>query len=237
MFLRINNVRILSVSFDGVISRLAGMPYPKELLVPSGGDPDHHLVNVGCDGYRLKKDWKEFAMPGATVIAQASFWLGNCVDREQTRLYVNRETVPRFKKIPKISKPEHLIQFVQTHLISNATGAFRYHENKRQRLKFGQALDNSDFNFVRTLYVLFWRYIMPLNPTRVIDRDGTKREIILLSMLWIEKAVQIVLRLRQMGISNEQSIGPMIDELQKVYRVREEFVANLQGTCVPDEVP
>jgi hypothetical protein len=46
MFLRINNVRILSVSFDGVISRLAGMPYPNEMLVPSDGDSGRHLATV-----------------------------------------------------------------------------------------------------------------------------------------------------------------------------------------------
>jgi hypothetical protein len=165
-----------------------------------------------------------------------SFWLGNCVNQKQSRMYINSETVPRFKKIPKITRPEHLNQFVQTHLISNASGAFRYHETKRQRLKFGQAQDNSDFNFVKTLYVVFWRYVLPLNPKRVIDPDGTKRGIIVLGMLWLEKAVQIVLRLRQMGLSDERSFGPIIDELQKVYRLREESVANLQGTCVPDKL-
>jgi hypothetical protein len=81
-------------------------------------------------------------------------------------------------------------------LISNANGTFRYHENKRQRLRFGRARDNSDFNFVKTLYVLFWRHVMPMHPTRVIDPDGTKRGIIALGMLWLEKSVQIVLRLR-----------------------------------------
>jgi hypothetical protein len=233
MFLRINNVRILSISFDGVISRFAGMPYPEELLVPTAGGLDH-LAIVGCDGYHLREDWEEFAMSGATVIAQASFWLGNCKDKEQARLYINRETVPRFRKVPKISKAGHLNQFVQTHLISNSTGAFQYHGNKRQHLKFGRAQDSTDFNFVRTLYMLLARHVMPLNPTRVIDPDGTKRGVLVLGMLWLEKAVQIMLRLRQMGLSDERSLGVMIDELQKAYRLREESVADLLGTCVPD---
>jgi hypothetical protein len=45
----------------------------------------------------------------------------------------------------------------------------------------------------------------------------------------------MVLRFRQMGMSYERSFGPLIDELQKVYRAREESVANLQGTCDPDD--
>lgn len=189
---------------------------------------------MGTTDYRLQQDWKEFAVPGATVIAQASFWLGNCVEDASRATYINGETIPRVRTIPRLRKPEDLEQFVQTQLISNATGNFRYHPNPRQRLRFGQAKDNTDWDFVRALYVMFWRLVMPLNPTRVIDRDGTKRGIILLGMLWLEKTVQIVLRLRQMGMSDERSFGPLIDELQNVYRLREESVANFQGTYVPD---
>jgi len=35
MYLKINNLRILSLSFDGFVSQYAGMPFPKELLALS----------------------------------------------------------------------------------------------------------------------------------------------------------------------------------------------------------
>jgi hypothetical protein len=55
---------------------------------------------------------------------------------------------------------------VQTQLISNATGEYRYHRNSRQRLRFGQAKDNSDWAFVRALYVLFWRHVFTSTQTK-----------------------------------------------------------------------
>jgi hypothetical protein len=102
-------------------------------------------------------------------------------------MYINQSTVPRFRKIPKVRKQEDLNTFVQTQIISNARGALQYFPNNCQRIRFSRSKDNSDFNFVKTLYALFWQQVLPLNPTRVIDPDGTKREIIVLSMLWLER--------------------------------------------------
>jgi hypothetical protein len=236
MFIRINNARILSVSFDGVISRFAGMPYPKELLALSN-DPDRLSAIMAPRDYRLKQNWKEFVIPGTTVIAQACFWLGNCVEQGNFYSFINQNTLPRLRKIPKLRKPADLNQFVQTQLISNATGVFCYHLNKRKRIRFMRAKDNTDFNFVKTLYSLFSQRVLPLNPTRVIDPDGTKRGIVLLEMLWLEKATQIVLRLREMGMGDERLLSELVDELQKVCRIHEESVANHQGTCVLDATP
>jgi hypothetical protein len=237
MFLHINNIKILSISFDGLISRFAGIPYPKEMFIASDTDRDQHLVaNIGCSDYCLKQDWKEFGVPGATIISQSSFWFGNCLDKELKRIYLNKATINRFKHFPKVRKLEDLYQFVPTHLISNSSGVFRYYESRRSRVKFGKAQENTDFNFVKALYSVFLLHVLPLNPKRVIDPDGTKRGIIVLGMLWLEKAVQILFRLRKMGISDEQWLSLMVDELLKVYRLREESVVHLEGTRVPDAV-
>jgi hypothetical protein len=116
---------------------------------------------MGRTDYRIKQDWMEFEVPGATGIAQSSFWWGNCVEDKSFAMWINENTIPRFKKIPKLRKAADLNQFVQTQLISNATGEFRYHRNSRQRLRFDQANDNTDWDFVRALYVLFWRHVLP----------------------------------------------------------------------------
>jgi hypothetical protein len=233
MFLRINNLRILSLSFDGLVSRYAGLPYPKEMLALSD-NPDHHIAVMAPTNYRLKQDWKEFIIPGATVIAQASFWLGNCIEESSFAMYINEETIPRFRNVPTLGEPEDLKQFVQTQLISNATGRFQYHSKTHQRLRFGRAMHNTDLDFVRTLYILFWRHVLPLNPTRMIQNDGRRRGTILLAMLWIEKSVQLLLRLRQMGMSKEEAFGPVVDELQRVYRAWEELRANSLGGWAHD---
>ena len=144
---------------------------------------------MGRTDYKIKQNWKEFQIPGATVIAQASFWFGNCADDKSFDLWINENTIPRFKKVPRLRKAADLNQFVQTRLISNATGDFQYHRNSRQRLRFGQAQENSDLTFVRALYLAFLRYVLPLYPQEQIKTDGTRQSTILLAMLWIEKSV------------------------------------------------
>jgi hypothetical protein len=189
---------------------------------------------MGRTDYQIRQDWKEFQIPGATLIAQTSFWLGSCVDDESFAMWINQSTIPRFRKIPKLRTPADLNQFIQTQLISNATGEFRYHRSSRQRLRFGKAKENSDWAFVRTLYVLFWQHVLALNPKKQIETDGRRHSTILLAMLWIEKSVQMVLRFREIGISDDKLFGPVVEELQKVYRAWEELRANTLGDWARD---
>jgi hypothetical protein len=233
MYLKINNLRILSLSFDGFVSRYAGMPFPKESLAFSE-NPDTHMALMEKTDYRVKQNWKEFDVPGATVIAQSSFWLANCTDDETFDMYINETTIPRYRRIPRIRKREDLEKFVRTHLISNATGSFRYHPNPRQKLRFGCAKDNTDWHFMRSLYVLFMQEVLPLNPKRVVDPDGTRRETIQLAMLWLEKAVQLMLRVHQLGAQDNGNFSLLVDELQRVYRDWEELRANTLGQWARD---
>ena len=127
--------------------------------------------------YRVKQDWKAFDVPGATVIAQSSFWLANCTDDETFAMYINGTTIPRYRRIPRIRKRADLEQFGRTHLISNAAGTFRYHPNSRQKLRFGRAKDNTDWHFMRSLYTLFIQEVLPLVPRewsiRMVRGAGT----------------------------------------------------------------
>jgi hypothetical protein len=203
-------------------------------LLAFSDDPEKHMAVMGRTDYRLKQNWKQFAIPGATVIAQSSFWLANCADDETFAMYINEKTIPRFRRIPRIRNREDLEQFVQTHLISNATGSFTYHPNPRQKLRFGCAKDNTDWHFMRSLYALFIQEVLPLNPKRVVDPDGTRRGTTQLAMLWLEKAVQLMLRFRQLGAPDEGNFGLMVDELQRVYRDWEELRANTLGQWARD---
>jgi hypothetical protein len=233
MYLRINNVRILSMSYENFISRFSGMPYAKEMFA-SVDDINKHLADIACDGYDLKQDWREFALPGATIIAQSIFWPGGGVSDGRWQMFINRDTVGRLRHKLRISKPKHLSPFFQTQLISNAEGSFKYYSNPRKRLTFGKAKIDNDANFAKTLYTVYLTHVLPLGPEKVIDGEGKRYGIILLGMLWLEKMIQIIFRLRDLGIDSPEITGELIDELHKVTRLREESVANLQGTCVPE---
>ena len=87
---------------------------------------------------------------------------------------------------------------------------------------------------MRSLYTLFIQEVLPLNPKRMVDPDGTRRRTMQLAMLWLEKAVQLMLRFRQLGAPDEGSFGLMVDELQHVYRDWEELRANTLGLWARD---
>lgn len=233
MYLRINNVRILSISFENFISRFAGMPYSKEVFALAE-DINQHRASVACDGYELKQDWREFTLPGATVIAQSIFWPGGGMSDGRWRMFLNSETVGRLRHALRVSKPENLNRFFQTQLISNSDGPFRYHADPRKRLRFGTAQANGDADFAKAMYVIYLKYILPLTPNKVVNSKGQSHGTLVLGMLWLEKAVQILLRLRDIGIEDRAMTEALINELHKVTRLREESVAHIPGTCVPE---
>jgi hypothetical protein len=84
------------------------------------------------------------------------------------------------------------------------------------------------------LYAIYLKHVLPLGPKKVIDGEGKRYGIILLGMLWLEKMIQIIFRLRDLGIDSPEITNELIDELHKVTRLREESAANLQGPCVPE---
>lgn len=87
---------------------------------------------------------------------------------------------------------------------------------------------------MRSLYALSIQEVLPLNPKRMVESDGTRRGTMQLAMLWLEKAVQFMLRFRQLGVPDEGSFGLMVDELQHVYRDWEELRANTLGQWACD---
>ena len=177
------------------------MPYAKEMFA-SADDINKHLADVACDGYDLKQEWPEFTLPGATVIAQSIFWPGGGISDDRWQMFINSATVGRLRHKLQISKPEHLNQFFQTQIISNAEGSFKYYSNPRKRLTFGKATTDNDANFAKTLYVIYLKYILPLGPKKVVDGNGKRYGVIVLGMLWLEKMIQIIFRLRDLGIDN-----------------------------------
>jgi hypothetical protein len=182
----------------------------------------------------LKQDWREFVLPGATVIAQSVFWPGGGISDGRWQMFINSETVGRLRHKLRITKPAHLNRFFQTQLISNAEGPFKYYGNPRKRLTFGKAEFDDDTNFAKTLYTIYLKHVLPLGPHKVIDGEGKRYGVIVLGMIWLEKMIQIIFRLRDLAIESPEITNELIDELHKVTRLREESVAILQGTCIPE---
>jgi hypothetical protein len=70
---------------------------------------------------------------------------------------------------------------------------------------------------------------MPNVPSRSFKRVEPSAQ---LSMLWLEKAVQMMLRVRQLGAPDDGGFALMIDELQRVCRAREELCSLRANTPI-----
>jgi len=232
MFLRINNIRIVSASFDFLVSPLAGLPHPKELFVRAS---DMQIVGSVVDGdHEMRQDWMPFTKSGGSIIAQPIFTLSPEMlhySHATLDMYLKAEVIGRLKNKPTASKLKKPFGAYQMQLISSSGGHFRYFSNKHAKLRFGPAGENSDAAFMHALYAIFMDPVLKLHPMSVLQKDGRKSASPLCVYLRFQKVVQIVLRCEQLGIHVPKD--DLIDELHRWSRIREEIEAHSHGTLEP----
>jgi len=232
LYVRINNVRILTFSFDSLISKFAGAPYCKEMFVVEHTDQHAGVMSPGTES--LSQDWKEFGSIGATVLAQPVFCPASVGIEHVADTFFNPHMAGHLRKKPKLTRFEDLQRFFQMQLISNSDGVFRFHRNANERVNVAKAPHNDDRSFMLSLYRALLRHVLPLSPIEVIDEQGKKHGNILLTLLTVEKLLQIVLRLESLGASDAKLKDELIDEVHKLTRLREESQAHIHGTCLPE---
>ena len=232
VYLRINNIRILSISSDMLISRLAGLPHPKETFVRQSDGMAVATVSAG--DHELKQDWKPFAVPGAVTIAQPIIPLSREF-AEVTDMYLDVKVLKHSKNALRSLKLTLDGRAWPLQLISNADGAFRYCPNKKEIIRFGTAINNSDGGFMHVLYAIFLQYVFEREPQVMLGRDGTKFRPALTNYLYVQKLLQILMRLEQLGIPSPDSKlkDDLIDEIYRFSRILEENEAHAQGTLEP----
>ena len=231
VYLRVNNVRIISVSYDSVTSSFSGVPYIKELF-STAQNLNLHVRNLEIGDYTLKQDWQEFLLQGATVLAQPVCWPGT-TQKRVIDIFFNHKMMRRFKDAPRISKPEHLDRFYPMQLISNASGRSQYYPVKRKRICFGKGEYHDDAVFMSTLYMIMLKRVLPIGPTKVIHANGKSEDIVVLVLLQAEKILQILFRLNKLGTGDAKMTDEMIDLVCLLTRMREEILSHIGGSCYP----
>jgi hypothetical protein len=232
IYLRINNVRILSVSSDLLIARLAGLPHATELFLSD----DYKAYAVLAPGdNQMSQDWKSFTTLGTTIIAQPMVSLDPAIPG-RVKMYVNVDVMSHSKDSLRSLKPKPGTTVWPLQLISNADGGrLRYFPNKRTKVRFEMAEHNSDLAFMHALYAIFLQFIIEREPRKIMGADGKKRGSALGNYLYVQKLLQVLMRLEQMGIPCPDPAlkDDLINELQRFSRIREEIEAHAHGTLEP----
>jgi hypothetical protein len=183
IYLRINNIRILSISSDLLVSRLAGLPHATEFFLTEDGLA-YGAMTPG--DHQIKQDWTPFTILGATLIAQPIITLDPAIPG-LTDMHLDVEVLQNSKDSLRSLKLGPGLTTWPLQLIANADDVVRYFPNKREKIRFRKAERNSDSAFMHALYAIFSQLVIEREPRRTMRVDGKKRGSALGNYLYVQK--------------------------------------------------
>jgi hypothetical protein len=197
--------------------------------------PHRNVMTLRKNDFKLRHDWPDFDGLRGTILAQAIFSPAELSISSAKSYYFDRSMISHLRgAVPKQLSKKDLARTFQTQLISNAHNSFRYFPKDQRRISFSKAAKNTDVDFMRELYGIYLRRVLPLHPKMMITSSGETSSPVFLAQRWIENALQIFFRLEKLGLPASSVIDELVDELQRVTRAREESSANIAGTCEPE---
>ncbi len=230
LYLRINNIRILSISADFLLTQETGLPHgDNQYLVE--GRPGFVGSELVPGNYALSQDWCAFTRLGGTILAQPIIDARASDPAWAINLYANSRVMQHTKDRFRASGIEQFLRIIPLQLISNVTGEFAYHANKRQRFKLRAKSQNDDVAFMRTLYALMLDRVLRNFPTEIKLANGKKVMWFTGHQLALDCMWQLRERLRFLGVCFPDT-DELIDEMQRIDRILEEKLASAAGTLI-----
>lgn len=228
VFLRINNIRIISLSGDFIIAREAGLPHSDEARLVEGR-PGFITSPLKIGDYVLRKRWPDFERVGGTVLAQPIVDTRFGAPETHINLYANSKVLMHTKDLFRASGVEQFLRLIPLQLITNVSGTFAYHPNKKQRISLRHTGEHSDAAFVHLLYQLMLSRSLRLFPVSIHGTDGN-------AVTWLPGMLssliclwQISARLHKLGVPFPHS-SAIVNEIQKLDRILEERNAQASAT-------
>lgn len=229
IYLRINNVRILSLSFDFLLRPETGLPTTTEMFLrPESGDLFSSPLEVG--NFELVQDWKLFSKIGGIIVAQPIVDTRLLEPGMAANLYFGSRVLTHAKDSVRVRKDADFKRILPLQLISNADGIVRYYPNKRSRIRFQPSALHNDAAFMHHLYMFMLQRVLSLFPQRYEMADGSKQGSIEMTRDYCECCYQIMSRIEKMGLPIPPT-DELIEDIQRFNRIVEERDAFLRGSC------
>lgn len=234
LYLRINNIRILSISADFLLTRETGLPHGEgQYLVE--GRPGFVGAEIVLGNYKLSQDWSNFTRLGGTVLAQPIIDARAFDAAWALNLYTNSRVMKHVKDSFRANGIDQFLRIIPMQLISNVSGKFAYHWNKRQKIRVAAKSDSDDAAFMRVLYALMVDRALRNFPKEIRLADGRKIAWFVGYQKSLDCMWQLRRRLNELGIEFPDT-NILVDEIQRFDRILEEQFAAAEGTLV-DERP
>lgn len=232
IFLRINNIRILSLSADFLLTRETGLPHGDNPFLVEGkpGMVGNDLV-IG--NYALSQDWGNLSALRGTILAQPIIDIRLHNPATALNLYTNSRVMTHSKDSFRANGIEQFLRIIPLQLITNSKGKFRYHANKRERIKVGAAGEDDDAAFMRVLYALMLQRGLRNFPLQIRLASGKRVDWYKGWQTSMDCMFQLRSRLEALGIILPDT-AILVDEIQRMDRILEESYAQAEGTLVAE---
>jgi hypothetical protein len=232
MFLRINNIRILSLSADFLLTRETGLPHGDAPFLVAG-KPGMVGSNLVIGNYALSQDWGNLSALGGTILAQPIIDIRLGDPAKALNLYTNSRVMAHTKDSFRANSIEQFLRIIPLRLITNSKGKFRYHANKRERIKVGAAGENDDATFMRVLYALMLQRGLRNFPLKIRLADGRCVDWYKGWQTSLDCMFQLRARLETLGVELPDT-SILVEEIQRMDRILEENYAQAEGTLVAE---
>lgn len=232
IFLRINNVKIVSMSGDFLMARETGLPYAEDpAIVANTPGFLESLIKPGS--YELLKNWSAFSDAGETVIAQPIIDLRSTDPQRAVELYATTKVVQHTKDAFNASTTRKVPLLMPLQLITNTGRGARYHSDKRERIRLGTT-QRSDAQMLSLLYRRMLDRGLSNFPKRIKLADGRYVQWV---TAWCDSFIciyQISSRLADLGVPFPHA-GEIVVEIQRFDRILEQSMADRGGSLVDDD--
>lgn len=230
--LRINNIRILSFSFDFAVAKEAGLPFSQSEILRLDR-PGFFETPIEFGSYSLCPTWPDYDGLNGVILAQPIVEPRSLPPERTLNAFFNSRVLERAKVAVRIRDPNKLVQTLPLQLISDEGGPLQYYPNKSARIHFRRPGPPHDTAYMVQLYALMLRRVMPLFPTTY--RSAPDGELHTSVEQLFEQALciyQIIARLAPLGPTPDMS--ELIQDLQHFQRVMDERSAGSNGTLVQE---
>lgn len=233
IFLRINNIRIVSISADFLLARETGLPFGRDPYLVSG-KPGLVGYNLAPGTYELSQDWSHFLGLGGTVLAQPIIDTRFCDPSWALNFYTNSRVLQHTKDTFRASGVKEFLTIIPLQLITNTQGRFRYHGNKRERIRIGNRAAHDDSRFMVHLYGLMLDRGLRGFPKDIRLPNGEVVAWLKGWQMYLDCFYQVRARLIDLGAPLPDA-PELVEDIQRFDRMIEEQEAHGQGTCIVEE--
>jgi hypothetical protein len=220
LYLAINNIKIITASFDYLVAKEAGLPYAKEQFAIAER-PGFFASSLKLGTSKVSQKWGALGKLSTAIIAQPIIDTRFIDPRIAANVYFNSRILQNARKTVHVNKRADFQRLLQLQIITKEHGRFQYQQNLKSKIKLQKSRFHSDAAFLHQLYIIMLDRVLRMYPYKFCRPDGTETISLDAFSAYCNASFQIMSRLERMGMPSPQ-IDLAAEEVWRLSRLIEE---------------